>query len=415
MYHGILEPIERHESVHHTLSAGGVLHLDRGLPFLIVHREASDRPDDGTARLVATEAAYLMGRPGEEREVADLVRQIADSGSAAYGAFLVLELWSSPDPDSRRFTVRAPDGPAPETVGRLVETLRSLSDLRPGLEVVLDTTDDRHPPGLPEILSIEESWQNEVLLIGLEVPPIYRSPKGTVYPRFLRQLQHRLSRALRQALYEFVRVQSSTKVENHLALGTRTPPEAVWKIDRDLCEIEHSFDFLLLTSPVNGPDAWARFQADGFEKDPELHYRLLPIDPDLLKRRLYSIEIETIDDPALADLFEDKRQELDTQMTMLRERGAPSFRYSSHRLYGEVDDRLRSTANELLSAVEPPRAWQGEWVDAEGFLAAARRELDHYREHYDGIRNTIEIRRDVTGLLVSEGNLMIGKELRVPS
>jgi uncharacterized protein (TIGR02421 family) len=415
MYDGILEPIERHESVHHTLSAGGVLHLDRGLPFLIVHRETGDRPDAGTSRLVATEAAYLLGRPGEEREVAELVRQLADSGSAAYGAFLVLELWSSADPDSRRFTVRAPDGPAPETVGRLVEALQSMSDLRPGLEVVLDTGDDRHPPGLPEILSIEESWQNEVLLIGLEVPPIYRSRKGTVYPRFLRHLQQRLSRALRQALYEFVRVQSSTKVENHLALGTRTPPESVWEIDRALCDIEHSFEFLMLTSPVNGPDAWTRFQADGFDSDPELHYRLLPIDPDLLKRRLYSIEIENIDDPALADLFEDKRQELDTQMTMLRERGAPSFRYSSHRLYGMVDDRLRSTANELLSAVEPPRAWRGEWVDAEGFLAAARRELDHYRGQYDGIRNTIEIRRDVTGLLVSEGNLRIGKDLRVPA
>jgi uncharacterized protein (TIGR02421 family) len=415
MYQGILEPIERHESVHHSLSAGGVLHLDRGLPFLIVHRAASDRPDDGTARLVTTEAAYLVGQPGEEQEVADLVRQLADSGSAAYGAFLVLELWSSPDPDSRRFIVRAPAGPAPETVGRLVEALQDMSDLRPGLEVVLDTGDHRHPPDLPEILSIEESWQNEVLLIGLEVPPIYRSRNGTVYPRFLRHLQQRLSRALRQALYEFVRVQSSTKVENHLALGTRTPPEAVWEIDRALCEIEHSFDFLMLTSPVNGPDAWARFQADGFEKDPELHYRLLPIDPDLLKRRLYAIEIESIDDPALADLFEDKRQELDTQMTMLRERGAPSFRYSSHRLYGEADDRLRSVATELLATVEPPRAWQGDWVDAEGFLAAASRELDHYREHHDGIRNTIEIRRDVTGLLVSEGNLMIGKDLRVPS
>jgi uncharacterized protein (TIGR02421 family) len=415
MSDGILESIERRESVHRTLSSGGVLHLDRGLPFLLVHREPGDRGDAGTARLVATEAAYLAARPGEEEEVAELVRGLAESGSTAYGAFLVLELWSAADPGSRRFTVRAPDGPAPETVGRLLKALRSLRDLDPALEVALDTGDDRHPPGLPQLLSIEESWQNEILLLGLEVPPIYRDEEGEVYPRFLRRVQQRLSRALRQALYEFVRVQSSSKVENHLALGTRTPPDAVWAIDRALCAIEHSYDLLLLVSPVNGPDAWARFQADGFEKDPDLHYRLLPIDPDLLKRRLFSIEIEAIDDPALADLFEDKRQELDTQMTMLRERGAETFRYSSQRLYGRVDERLARTAEGLLAAIERPRAWRGAWVDAEGFRAAAAKELDHYRARYPAIRNTIEVRRDVTGLLVSEGNLMVGRDLRVPA
>ncbi|MGH7475247.1 MAG: flavohemoglobin expression-modulating QEGLA motif protein [Longimicrobiales bacterium] len=410
----ILERLQSQESVRRSLSAGGVLSIDRGLPYLIVYREPPDRPDRGTARLVSGEAAYLISRAQEAAEVYTLVGALAQAGSIAHGAFLVLEIWSSADPQSGRFIVRAPEGPAPETVGKLADALEALSDLWPELEVVREITDERHPPGLAPLLSVEESWRTEVLLLGLEVPPIYRDPEtGDVYPRFLRRVQHSFSRALRQALYEFVRVQTSSKVENHLALGTRTLPDAVWEVDRSLYAIEHSVDLLLLTSPVNSDEAWERFRADGFDQNPEFHYRLLRVDPDLLKRRLFSIEIETIDDPAMADLFEDKRQELDTQFSMLRERGAPSFRYSGQRLYGAVDDLLHQVAEGLLASVRTPPKERGEWVDANGFREAAEEELAYYSRHYPAIDNRIEVRRDIIGLMVSEGNLMIGEDLKL--
>lgn len=410
----LIEQIGRREGVQQTLSNGGVLRIDRGLPFLFVYREPPERNDAGTDRLIAAEAAYLISRRGEAEEVADLVETIAKSGSAAYGAYLVFEIWCSPDPGSRRFVLRAPAGPAPETIGRMVEALQQLSELQPGIEVGLEISDDRHPPDLTRLLSIEDSWRHEVLLLGLEIPPVYRDARtGAVYPRFLLRLRQHLSRALRQAVYEFVRVQTSSKVENHLALGTRTPASAVWEVDRALCDLEHSFDLLLLTMPVNGPEAWARFRADGCARPPDFHYRLLPFDPDLLKRQLFAIQVETIDDPALADLAEDKRQELDTQITMLRERGTKSFRWNSQRLYGEADARLVDTAQTILEQLRPPEAWHGEWADARVFRAAAERELNFYRENYPPIRNTIEIRPDVSGLLVSEGNLLIGEDLKL--
>ena len=410
----LLDRGDRQERTRHTLSHGGILHIDRGLPFLFVYREPPDREDPGTERLVRAEAAFLIARRGEEVEVAELMGPLARSGSAAFGAYLVLEIWASPDPHSTKFVLRAPAGPAPETVGRMLAALQPLADLRPGLEVVVDTGDDRHPAGLPRLLTIEESWRTEVLLLGLELPPIYRDPdSGVVYPRFLLRFRQQLSRALRQAAYEFMRVQTSLKIENHLALGTRTPADVIWDVDRALCALEHAFDLLLLTTPVNAGEAWERFQADGYGRAPDFHYRLLPFDPDLLKRRLFAIPMETIDDPALADLSEDKRQELDTQITMLRERGTPGFRHSSLRLYGEVDEPLARTAKDVLQTVRPRGPWRGDWVDAAGFREAAQTELNYYREQYDGIHNTIEIRRDVTGLLVSEGNLMIGEDLKL--
>src|SRR5690606_4008037 len=97
----------------------------------------------------------------------------------------------------------------------------------------------------------------------------------------------RLSNVLRQALYEFLRVQTTSRVENYRALGTRSVPDAVWTADREFSRIERSFEMLLLTSPVNEEEEWSEFKESGFERNPEFHYRLLPIDPDLLKRRLF--------------------------------------------------------------------------------------------------------------------------------
>jgi uncharacterized protein (TIGR02421 family) len=411
----VLERVERREGVRRTLSGGGVLHIDRGLPFLLVHRAPADREDDGTDRLVSGEASYLLARRGEEEEAPELVRRLAKAGSAAYGAFLVLEVWSAEDAESRRFTIHAPpEGPAPETVEKLSAALEALGHAAPDTEVAVERGDDRQPPGLSPLLSIEESWQTEVLLLGLEVPPIFRDPDtGDVFPRFLRRLQHGLSRALRRAVHEFVRVQTNAEVENPLALGTRTLPRSVWEIDRALVEIERGFDLLLLTSPVNADAAWERFQEDGFSRNPEFHYRLLPIDPDLLKRRLFAIEVEKVDDPALAGLYQDKREELDTLLTMLGERGSPGFRHSSHRLYGTVDDGLLGVAEGLLDQVQPPGRWTGGWVDALAFRDAAEKELAHYRERYPALDREIQVRRDVTGLMVSSGNLLIGEKVRL--
>lgn len=409
-----LAGLQSRRSVRQRLASGGVLSIDRALPYLIVYREPIDRPDPGTERLVSGEAAFLISRTPETGEVQTLVAALAQKGSIDHGAFLVLEVWTSVDPESKTFVVLAPEGPAPETVEKLLSALEELTDVSPGIDVVKNVTDVRHPPGLPPLLSIEASWRTEVLLLGLEAPAIFRDPDtGEIYPRFLRRLQKAFSRAIRQALYEFIRVQTSTKVENALALGTATLPDSVWEVDRELYAIEHAVDLLLLTSPVNAEEAWERFQADGYERNPELHNRLLPVDPDLLKRRLYALRIEEVDDPAMADLFEDKRQELDTEFTMLRERGTPSFRYSSSRLYGTVDDRLYHAAEEILANVRVPRRGTGEWVDADGFLQAAKDELAHYALHLPSIDRRIEVRRDIIGLLVSEGTLFIGEDLKV--
>ncbi len=410
----VVERITAQEAVRRPLARNGMLSIDRGLPFLLVHRAPDGRGDDGTARLVSAEASYLLVDGEDDAEVSELVSALARAGSEAYGAFLVLEIWSAREPNATAFRIHAPDGPAPEAVDRLTDALRPAAALLPGLEIEVVTGDQRSPPDLAPLLTIEESWQGEVLLLGLELPPVYRDPdSGTVFPGFLRRFQRELSTALRRAIYEFVRVQTSSRVDNHLALGTRSLPSRVWDVDRDLLAIERSFDLLLLTSPVNLEEAWERFRTSGFENPPVFHYRLLPLDPDLVKRQLFCVPVETVDDPVFAELFDDKRQELDTQLTMLRERNTRGFRLGSQRLYGCVDAELLELARDLLATVRLPAHPPGGTVDAEGFRAAAEAEFARYRKQHPELDREIQIRRDLVGLMVSAGNLLIGASLEL--
>lgn len=401
-------------SIRQRLPGGGILAIDRALPFLLVYRHPPDRADAGTARLLEAEASYLIAGRNGDGDAAGLVRAVAEAGRQRFGSFLVLELWSAVDEVSRRFVVRGPDRVAPEAASKLVDGLRTLSDLLPELDVKLDRRGERHAPGFEPLLSVHESWKAGTLMLGLEVPPVYRdATTGTPYPRLLHRLRRRLSPILRQAVYEFVRVQTSYELRHYHSLGTRSLPDMVWCADRELSAIEHAFDFLLLTSPINDTQAWRQFRDADYMRNPVFRYRLLPMDPDRLKRRLYDIRIEEIDDPALADLFQDKREQLDTQLTMLGERNTPGFRLNSMRMYGTVDDALLSVAQDVLADVTPPTAYRGERVDAWAFRDAAQRELEHYESQHPDLDNAVVVRPDIVGLLVSEGDLYIGERLGI--
>ena len=82
--------------VRRTLSAGGLLNLDRRLPFLCVYRKPAGRPDLGTHQLITGEAAFLVA--GDEiatdPQLATMVMRIAETAASAFGAFLILEVWA---------------------------------------------------------------------------------------------------------------------------------------------------------------------------------------------------------------------------------------------------------------------------------------------------------------------------------
>jgi uncharacterized protein (TIGR02421 family) len=214
--------------------------------------------------------------------------------------------------------------------------------------------------------------------------------------------------------FEFARVQTSAGFESYRAVGPRSFGAEVDDADNALAEIEASYQLLLLVSPVNATEAWTRFRESEFERAPVFRYRLLPVDPDALKRRLFNVDLEPVADPAMAFLLRDKRDELDRQITLIAERNTEAFRYASMRLYGAVDDLLLNVARDILANV-PARTVRksGPPVSAQEFAAIARTELEYYRATYPSLAADVQIRSDLVGLMVSKGDLLIGEGLRL--
>ena len=124
-------------------------------------------------------------------------------------------------------------------------------------------------------------------------------------------------------------------------------------MDSQLAEISNSFDFLLQVTPVNIDSAWTTFKQSQCQRIPILYYRPLPVAPELVKRQLYQIRIERVEDPSLASLFREKRTELDRQLSMLLDRGKPEFLYGSLQLFGGVSDDLVALAKNILTKLPP--------------------------------------------------------------
>jgi uncharacterized protein (TIGR02421 family) len=411
--------LEADEGVRKRVGEVVRLSIDRPLPFICVYRVPEGREDKGTAHLVIGEASYLIapGDKGSAGTVRTIVEKIAKVLSDRFGAFMVLEVWAADKHSEEKFysthsqarfrifTDRKEDE-LPSTVEELA---KGLEELRVRREVAIETGREIHPPEMVPLLDGEALRRMSCLLIGLEISPIYRDAEtGEIHLSLLADLRRGISKAFQKAFFEFVHVQTPERPTHPQMLGRRVLVDAVWKADAELAELSDKFNYLMAVTPVNSAEAFQEFKKNGFEKDPVFHYRLLTIDPEDLKRRLYAISFDEIEDSTAHYLLRDKRIELDRQITLLEDRNTPRFLYESLQLFPPVDDELLDLSLEILG-LERRTPEPADTLDAEAIKELAEAELDFYRDKYPKLAATAEIRKDTPpGLMVSSGNLMIG-------
>lgn len=408
----------------------GRLHIDRPLPFLCVYRRPAKSPDLGTEQLVMGEAAHLIagGEARQKAGVAALVRAIAETVAPQFGAFLIIEIWTAPAAASNGAeTVQVQPAfkvitshvrPPATTIEALTKGLRRIKIQRQPASVEVIDRGKRAPSKMAVLLPSRLARPLNCYLLGLEISPVYQDPTSdSIFPMVLRSMHRGLARAFRRTFFEFSQTQTTYRPPNYQALGRRALVKAVWQVDKQLAEISNAFEFLLQITPVNAEQAWHQFKRRQFEQPPTFYYRPLPVDPALLKRKLYQIAIERIEDPTLAFLFREKRQELDRQLTMLNDRGSRRFLYGSLQLYGGVSDALEQLAREILVQISPrSREQNGHTrVTAAAFADRARSEIDYYRQFDPDLSATVQIRDDIAGLMVSRGNLLISQHIRIPA
>lgn len=408
----------------------GRLQIDHPVPFLCVYRRPGHR-DEGTEWLVAGEGSYLIAGGDESAQagLGELAGAVLAELSAQFGAVLLLELWAQPpaglrsatdDRQPSRFRVRVFDDAAGRTtVATLARSLRCIRVFDRPVGVRIVRGQPPVPPGMPPLITTAEAQRLGVLMLGIEVPVVYQAPGGgDLFPSVLRRLHRDLSAALKKASFRFAHLHTTHRPEHYLNLGPRTVLKATLQADARLAEVGDALNLLLAVTPLNAAEAWDQFRAGGYRAQPTFRYRLLPWDPDVLKRKLYAISLERVEDPALAELLRDKREELDRQIMLLHDRNTERFLYGSLQLYGGVGDDLLGVAEDLLAAAAAPRPAAGRddaaaFVGAAAFAARAREEIARYRRQWPQLSAEVEVRDDVPGVLVSKHRLLIDQNLRL--
>lgn len=420
--------LAKNERVRRNLPGGGRLRMDRQLPFLCVYRSPPNGSDRGTRELVTTSAAYLFasGDSQYHEGINTLCQRIVTAMQEHFGTFLLLEIWAQPLPSSPPdegilpapgFEIHSSDPESlPSTLDAFIDALAEVKVHGLSANVTTHCSDRVAPPHLPKLLLSESGELPQgCCQLGVAVKPIYRdSESGDVFPILLQRLRWQVAKALRKAIAQFTGIESGSKKVHYDSLGPSSMVKAVRIIDQELCEVAESFDFLLQVTPTNSTQAWEEFSEGGYRTSPLLHYRPLPYHPNLLKRRLFNIEIERIEDPTLGHIFWEKQEELDRQLSALRNLDTPEFLPNSLQLYGKADDDLVALARGILAQApeSPGLSSLGERVNTKTFLARVRDEIEHYHERLNAFNAKVEVCDSIAaGVMVTHEKLLIANDL----
>jgi uncharacterized protein (TIGR02421 family) len=415
----VVETLRAGGSVDCILEGGGRLHIERPLPFLCIYRRPADRPDPDTQALLTAQAAYLIA--SAETKLPELLCALARYHRQQFGAYLLLEIWNSRNnqdsPPPHAFRIVSPPHHAPaELLEEMEAALLRVTIHRRQPRISVDYRPDVTPPALPPLLSAARRTDCGCTVLGLEINPVYRdSETGKTFVFAHRAFRRRFNRALKRIFYLFAHRCTTHRPPHYHALGPRVITAAARAVDAALARISDGFDLLLHVTPVNSEQAWLDFRRHHFEQEVEFLYRPRTIDPDLMKRQLYAIELEAIEDPTLAHIFAAKRNELDRQITLVADRNTPRFLLGSRQLFGEVEPELMALANNILADghTMTSREHKSEMLDAKTFAQRAMQELSYYRQLGPSFTARVQVRDDIAGIMVSHGNFLIGSAAQV--
>ena len=411
--------------VHCNLPGGGCFHMDRQLPFLCVYRLPEGREDPGTAELLTSQAAYLVVTEDEveNHEIGRLTETIVQAMSEEFGAFLLLEIWTGENTTGQQSTgayhLLAHTATSPIALLEAMEAalLRiRVADEPPVIQ--LDYGASILPADKKPLLPGYDPATSNIECLGLEISPFFRDTvTGELFVFAYKKFREQFNRALKRCFYEFTRLYTTHRPSHYHELGPQAVARNAMLVDEKLAQISNRFDLLLFVSPVNYSAAWDAFQDKGFSEPVQFLYRPRTMDPDLLKRQLYDIPIENVEDPTLFHIFNAKRAELDRQISLLSDRNTPRFLLGSRQLFGAVSAELLQTAAEILGKIPPVVAAETEvqFLDAQQFAYHAQQEVEYYRQQDQSLAARVEVRDDIPGIMVSHGNFLIGSSAQIAS
>lgn len=399
------------EPIRRDFGRGERLHIDRPLPFLVVH--VARRREPAALDVVTANSSYLLVRTLGTATA--IIKLVAAAMTERFGAFIVLDVGELVQdrlasdaaylpPFEMSLSASGGDAAKQALLAFSAATEQAKAKYRAPQIARPKVADDpaarlaRQLPGQA--------------CLTIRFAPIYRVPgSDAVYPELRDRVVANIVDAGLRAIASFADATGSLALASHRALGRRAFVDAVTRADRAIDEVAQSFDFLLAVTPINAQAAWTEFSNSGGERAPDFLYRPLTVDVARQKKALFSVTLDRFEDPVLATLYREKQQELDLQLSLLAARETPRYVEFGRALYGAVEPGLLGTASEILAETKPGRGKRrddGDDADAAFVERRALSMIKTYAGAYDGFSASVELRDDLpSGLMVSGGRLLI--------
>ena len=401
----------------------GRVHLDRSLPFIVLHRAAPAKAASLARRVAVTSPAYAIWSPADDEAAVAALDLIVARQRSRCGSSLLFLVFDQPRPKQLPDDAptlpefRAEIGASKDRLGQAAA--QALGAAMAEVEVDLRSCEvaDIAAPKVPPPISALIALHPDCALVSVGLPRIHESPDGkSTYPQLFHELAVEVFDALLKSACSFMDESGLGPPRHYRALGRSAFIDAARSVDAKLDRICQSFDFLLSVSPINTTQEYERFRAGKWAKAPDFRYRPLTVDPDLAKRTLYRIDLKAVEDPVLETLFSEKRLEIDQQLTMLEARNTPRFRFASLMLYEPVDSALRETAIEILAAEGAAAPANRGSADCVAVARAAGAMVESYLARDPAFDVAIELRDDLAaGMMVSGRTLFVSTATEMPA
>lgn len=400
------------KSIRRNLSLNSKLVIDQKLPYLCVYR-FTHYPDPRLASLITSQGAYLFAN--SQLDISELLESLVKNAVKDFKSYMIVEIWQDEDPPlNKKLKLLFPGEKAIPAITAMEKGFKGFSQILPGFKVILEESEHRHPATLPPLISLDLIKNTGSLLIGIVIPSLQIDKRNkNNYPLFFRKFRRKFSDVIKMGAFEFIRVQAENRFEHYLMLGKTRMDNPGRSADKKIAEISEKLDFILNVTPINTQTEWEHFQKNKYDKTPHFIYRLVPVDPEIEKRKLFSIPIENIEHPALAFLLRDKRMELEKQLIMLEERGSKKFFHTSQSIYGDIEEQVKSEALSILNDNLPNEQSEFNLANAVEFAKAAEAELEKYRKEFPQLELRVNVKDTISGLVVSGPELSIGSDFNI--
>jgi len=413
----IQQALANGESLRCDLGRGARLHIDRPLPFLVIHKIVRTA---AAARAVASaNASHLLFHT--QSQARPIIKDVAGAMIERFGTFLVIEIAELPVDSLAEdaaslppFEIELAASEEDAAQSALAATASAIqgADVKFRLPQITKSAIAPKKPGAPVI-----SHLAGYPVLHIAFAPIYRAADGkTIYPDLSERVVANMVDSILQGIAAFVRKAGVMNPATHRALGRKVFIDTVTRADHAIDEVAQSFDFLLSVTPINAGPAFEKFVESGYKRIPRFLYRPLTVDVDRQKRALYSIDLDRFEDPVLSRLYEERRLEIDLQLSMIASREMPRFRELGRALYGPVESSLLGAAKDILAKChvrqgDSPRGS----VSSTTIKQRAAAMIATYGDGHPGFDARIELREDLpSGMMVTGCRLLITKDMAVP-